>query len=216
MSLCSRFILAAALLGGAAVNAQASIIAYDNSPTTGASVFGGSVGLDFTVNSAISVSALGVFDNGSSNNLAGLNGGGVSVAIFNIGTQSEVSPVVSFTSSSAGTQINADAFKTVTPFTLAPGSYTVIAAGADIFNSLGATNTSSTTNSGGGLISFVGGGRYNPAAGLNFAGTVDGGPANRYDAGTFQFASTAVAEPATFALLGTGLLALALTRRRTT
>lgn len=38
-----------------------------------------------------------------------------------------------------------------------------------------------------GAISFVGGGRFGSMPGLAFPTTVDGGPSNRYLAGTFQF-----------------------------
>jgi hypothetical protein len=45
-----------------------------------------------------------------------------------------------------------------------------------------------TTDDGGGLISFVGGGRFGDANRPNdYPNNVDGGPVNRYAAGTFVF-----------------------------
>lgn len=213
-----RCILAAMLLSGVAVNANAATIAYDYTAVSlnAPSVFAGSVGLDFRVNTPISIFALGVFDNGSFANLAGLNNGGVNVALYNLTTMMQVGPVVSFTPTSAGTQTGAEAFKSVSPFVLSAGSYTVVASGADIYNSNGSANPSSTTNSGGGLISFIGAGRFNGANGLTFPGSVDAGPANRYDAGSFQYSPVVspVPEPESLALFSFGLLFLTQVRRR--
>ena len=56
------------------------------------------------------------------------------------------------------------------------------------YNSYGATNTTSTESSGGGLISFVGV-SYWASGGFAYPGNNDSGPANRYDAGTFAFSA---------------------------
>jgi hypothetical protein len=79
-------------------------------------------------------------------------------------------------------------------------------------NSFGAaTGTSSfpwTTDDGGGLISFVGAGRFSNTGGtaISFPTIIDGGPANRYAAGTFSFtAGSAVPEPSSLTLFGVGI-----------
>ncbi len=70
---------------------HASQIAYDNNasvPAGGIQDWHGNLGLDFTVNTAITVVALGAFDNGIPANLLGSNRtiGGVTVGIFNLNT----------------------------------------------------------------------------------------------------------------------------------
>jgi PEP-CTERM motif len=179
--------------------------------------FGGSLGLDFTVNSAITVDQLGAFDNGLIANLSGADGhSGVTVQIYNItSTPVAMDPSVTFTPTNAGTQINGDAFLSVSPFTLGPGRYSVVAVNDDNYNSLGAVNTTSTENTGGGLITFSGSARYTVSLSA-FPSQPDGGPNNRYDAGTFDFAAATTPEPSTFVLFGLGgALAFFARRRRT-
>ncbi len=194
--------------------AGASTIAYDNqitlSPLQG---FGGALGLDFQVNTSISVSELGAFDNGSTSNLLGVDGhSGVTVQIYNVsGTPTAVGPSVTFTPTSAGFQVNGDAFMNVTPFLLGPGTYSVVAFNDDNYNTGSLANSTDTENSGG-LISFIGSGRY--GTGSSFPTTLDTGVSNKYDAGTFAFDLATVPEPSTFALFGLGALAFFVRRRR--
>jgi hypothetical protein len=51
----------------------------------------------------------------------------------------------------------------------------------------------STMNNGGGLLRMMGSGRFIVGASGLYPNTVDGGPANRYQAGTFQFQATTAA-----------------------
>jgi hypothetical protein len=201
----------AALLLVANVGQAVTVIAYDNTFTAGQpnQDFGNSLGLDFNVNQTIQITALGAYDSGLTSQLSGVNGSGVTVGIYDRTTDSLVagSTTVTFTPSNAGTQINADAFLPVS-FTLSPGSYSVVAFNDNNYNSFNAThqttsNPTSTENSGGGLISFVGDGRY--SFGFVYPTMVDGGPSNRYDAGTFQF-SAVTPEPSTLIPAGMGLL----------
>jgi len=185
--------------------ARASTIAYDNDTSLGdvgfLQYFQGDLGLDFNVNVPITVTALGVYDQGVIANLDGVFGGGVSVAIFDVNTTLAVTPTVVFSSSNAGVQINGDAFLPES-IVLMPGQYSVVTY-ADIDYNEGYVSTTfnptSVENSGGGAISFVGPGRFYNTGALEFPIFVDSGPTNRYDAGTFAFVTSP--EPSSLMLL---------------
>ena len=195
--------------------AGASTIAFDNaaaiSPVQG---FGGELGLDFTVNSAITIDQLGAFDNGIVAKFAGADGhSGVTIQIYNItSTPVAIGPSVTFTPTNAGTQINGDAFLSVSPFTLGVGRYTVVAVNDDNYNTLGTANTTSTENTDGGLITFSGSSRYSVST-SSFPAQPDGGPGT-VDAGTFSFGAAAAPEPSTFVLFGLGGALAFFARRR--
>ena len=98
---------------------------------------------------------------------------------------------------------------------LAIGNYSIVAWGFNATDQNGNNGIAAifpTLNTNGGLISFVGDSRYAVAAGV-FPTILDGGPAARYYAGTFTF-DEQVPEPATYALVGLGLIGLAVFRRR--
>jgi uncharacterized repeat protein (TIGR01451 family) len=219
-----RFALAAAaalLLSTTITRAQT--IAYDAPVQPGNQGYTFNLGLDFNVTAghSIVVSKLGAFDN----NGDGFTGT-VSVAIFNRSTTAQVGPTATFTGTT-GTLVNGDRFIAVTPFVLPPGSYSVVAVG---FNSTDLNGNStiqgfiaSTENTGGGLISFVGTGRFDANPTLDFPTTVVAGlPSNVFLAGTFQFVAavppvlTKAFNPASINVGDTTLLAFTITNPNAT
>lgn len=207
---------AAALIGAAEARAGLTI-AYDNSAgiSSGIQDWGGNLGLDFYVNKNITISALGAFDNGVIGNLAGADGtSGVTVQMYQItgwnpsasstvgagtATGTPVGSPVTFSPTSAGQQINGDAFQ-ADSITLTAGNYYSVVAFNDInYNSNGQQNPYTTENNLGGAITFEHYTLYGNqgASALAFPTIIDnwfgGGPSDRYAAGTF--AIQAVPEP---------------------
>jgi hypothetical protein len=111
--------------------------------------------------------------------------------------------LVSFLPGTAAPLVNGSRMATWAgfPFILTPGHYSVVAVGfsaADLNGNAtaGPPFVPSAENSGGGLISFVGNGRYDSNTSLDFPLTCagcPGTPTNIFLAGTFGF--TAVAAP---------------------
>ena len=169
--------------------------------TVGNQDFSGSIGMDFYVDETIQVTELGCFDSG---------GNGISSTITvqlwrrnENGTPTNFADDTGLTNlgyaifvpSSSGTLLEGSRFKTPAPLglpiLLAPGAYSIIANGFGASDPIGNSLDAWETNSGNGKIRFVGGGRYGVAN--TFPTTADGGPANRYAAGTFKFG--AVSDP---------------------
>jgi hypothetical protein len=149
------------------------------------------------VNRPISVTALGNFYGDNIENLFF----GATVAIFDLTTKTQVGPAVTITNVNYTSLVNDDAFISLaTPIALAVGDYSIVsfALPENDFNSGGAANPYSVDSSDGGAISFVGSGRYDASSSLDLPNGVDGGPANRYDAGTFEFTSAPVPTPGAF------------------
>jgi hypothetical protein len=154
--------------------------------TVGQQNYGGSLGHDFEVLTPIVVTRLGVFDSGAN---------GLSTTLTAQLWRSLPTPrllgSLTFTTAAPGTlaEGTSSRFKDLAaPLVLGPGTYTTVAYGYSAGEPNGNAGTAApvwTTATGGGLIRFVGGGRYGAAA--QFPGTVDGGPADRYAAPTFEF-----------------------------
>ena len=207
----TRLVALSALALIASVPAKAAIVFQDSSGDVFLQNWAGRLGMDFQINSSISVSALGAFDNGSLANLSGVGGNGVDVGIFTLGG-ALVGTSVHFDGTTAYTQIGGDAFQTVPSFILGPGQYSIVAVNDRNYNQGfdgGNTNTLQTLNNLGGIITF-GPSRYDSITTLGLPGNIDGPPVDRYDAGTFM--ASAVPEPSTWAMMilgffGVGLMA---------
>ena len=177
------------LLAGAPA-AQAAVIAYQvPAGTNGNQAHGGALGMDFDVNAPVIVTQLGVFDDGSD----GLNR---ELTAYVWDRTSTTTPLATLTFAPAdpGTPTGGSRFKALaTPLVLPAGFQGTIS--ADGYGS-GEQNGNSgspawTTDSGGGALSFVGTSRYAMTAGV-YPASPDGGPANRYAAGTFALLSPAI------------------------
>lgn len=174
---------------------------------------GMSFGTDFDVNAReIIISQLGVFDSGQDGLIAP-----ITVALYERSSRSLLTSITFAAGSGAGsgTLIGGSRFLDIAPIVLQAGfqaSIIVFGYGDGDSaekngNSYGAaTSTASfpwTMNDGGGLISFVGSGRYSArGTEITFPTIVDSGPTNRYAAGAFRFA--VVPEPGSILLLGLG------------
>ncbi len=120
-------------------------------------------------------------------------------------------------------QIDAEDFLYLSsPAVLQPGYYSIVTWNDWNWNSNGGGNPWTTLNDGGGVITFDGAGRFDPTGGcpftpgcpatFDFPITVDGGPDDRYMAGSFIFGDTP--EPSTLGLIGAGLIGVWALRRR--
>ncbi len=200
---------------GAASAAQAGTIAYIvDAGSVGIQAFGGSLGLDFDVNAnPIFVSHIGVFDDSSD----GLNLD-ITAAIFDRTTQLEVPGTQTlFTGAAPGDLVDGSRFKKLASAVEldAFGQYSVVAWGygdGELNGNSGGPLTKSTDDAGG-VITFVGGGRFgDPGTPGSWPHAGDGGPVNRYTAGTFEY--DVIPEPTTLVLAALGLCGLIACGRR--
>jgi hypothetical protein len=200
-SLCPLAILAAIFGLIAVVPAQADNLAY-NDPSISQSnsqAWTGNLALDFTVNSSINVTALGVFNFWGN----GVITGPIEVVIYDTDTNAAVTPVMTFAGSYALAGFGFDVLQTITPVTLGPGHYAVDAytfSAADPDGNQNFGSPGPTLNNGGGAITFTGSG-FDGNHALDDAGFGCEGytctPA-QFDAGTFAFT---VPEPSAVILL---------------
>lgn len=184
---------------GTAFARVGGLAAYQvNAGTSGNQDYGGSLGMDFVVRQPVVVTELGCFDDGSDGLHATIrvqlwrrNESGTP-DVFSDDAGESVLAAATFAPSDSGSLSGGSRFKSLAaPLTLAPGAYTIVASGYSATErngnfGVGSPNEPWETHSGDGSLAFVGGARYGVAG--SFPGTVDGGPANRYAAGTFRFA----------------------------
>lgn len=159
--------------------------------TLGIQDFGGSLGMDFDVANPVTVTRLGAFDSGSDGLFQP-----ITVGIYDRNTGEAVTPLVEFAVDDAGTPAREDGelregsrfLSLASPVTLPAGFQgCIVAYGYGPLEPLGNPNAGEWTTFSGGSLVFVGKARYDVNTGV-FPATVDGGPANRYAAGTFAFA----------------------------
>jgi hypothetical protein len=148
------------------------------------------VGMDFDVRTQIVVTALGVFDSGGD----GINGGATLTAQLytRSGNSGSVLATVTFTGADPGTLVGGSRMKAlITPLSLNSGSYTIAYYGTSAANPIGNVGAPQpkvwSTDSGGGLIAFVGSSRSGANTPGTFPSVTFGGPADSFAAGTFEF-----------------------------
>jgi hypothetical protein len=173
----------------------ADTIAY-NVPagTAGNQNFTGSLGMDFDIVSDIVVTHLGVFDDGTDGLQAPLQA--------RLYQRDDANPcntkllaTIDFPLDDQGTDMGDGSLykKLANPITLSAGfTCCIVASGygpLEQNGNLGVVNAGTwDTDDGGGLINFVGKGRFgDPNHPEQYPMSVDGGPPNRYAAGTFVY-----------------------------
>jgi len=144
------------------------------------------------------------------------------VAIFNTVTNTEVTPVVTFHGNYAPAGLGFDLFQAITPVVLGVGSYEVDAVGFSGSDLNGNLNTGSSSgpilNNGAGSLAFTGA-SWDSSTSLNdplacVTCLTLPKQSSQFDAGTFSYTAVATPEPGTLALLGMGLIGLAVAFRR--
>lgn len=170
------------LLGG---TAQATIAYQVPAGTVGNQAFTGPLGMDFDVNSPIRVTELGVFDS-AQDGLVNT----ITAYIYDRTTQTSIVSLP-FTAASPGTLVAGSRMKALPAPIVLPAGFqgSIVAENFGASDQNGNSSTPAwTTDSGGGLVSFVGSARWGPTPGL-YPPNADGGPANRYATGTLEFFS---------------------------
>lgn len=204
-----------AVLSVLATTAAADTIALSSSRAIGNQTWTEALGMDFDVITPITVTQLGAFDSSQDG-----FGADVAVGIFDRGSGTLVG-VSALLSGVLNPVVGYQRFADIADFNLGIGQYSIVAVGFGVANPNGNTDFGGSgpgIDTAGGLINFVGKARYNNSGNTSLAlpSIIDGGPVNRYDAGTFQYTAVVPeAEGYALALAGIGVVAFAMRRRRT-
>src|SRR5580698_227662 len=134
----SAFFSLLALAG--AVSARADNIAYSDPASRGVQGYGGNLALNFNVLSPTTVTELGVFNASGSGTITGT----IQVVIYNTGTNTAVTPPVTFSGNYTPGGLGFDVFQAITPVVLGVGSYEVDAVGFSVSDLNGNINLGSS------------------------------------------------------------------------
>lgn len=200
------FLAAVALILVVGGLAKADFVAYSTSDTPGNQNWPGNLGLNFVVNSAITVDALGAYD-------SGVNSfpGAITVGLFQVGGSSTPLAQVTFGPGAITyPTVGNYAYQPVTPLNLTVGdTYSIVAVGYGSGTSNGNNNPPdvfSVTPYSGSLITLTQG-WYDGSTSLDNSQQNLGYPPTVFAAGSISFA--AVPEPAGLvALSGIGVMGL--------
>ena len=206
MTRLSAFFGLLALAG--AVSARADNIAYTDPARQGVQAWGGNLALNFNVLSPITVTELGVFNASGSGTITGP----IEVVIYNTGTNTAVTPVVTFMGNYAPAGLGYDVFQAITPVVLGIGSYEVDAVGfsaSDLNGNISLGASGPILNNLAGSVAFTGA-SYDGSSVLDDPSSCPGcnsfpRRSSQFDAGTFV---ASVPEPSTLLLFGIGILGL--------
>jgi hypothetical protein len=171
---------------------QTNFQAYIATTTTGVQNFGGELGMEFRVSNAsgIVVNQLGAFDH-QGNGITGTQSGGIRVAIFNQATKTIVPGLDAIIIGNADAYSGNHRMKNVPAVTLMPGDYMIVAKGYnanELNGNSGVGTPFAPGDLGNGAISYAATCAYGSTRlGFAYPTNPDGGPGNRYLAGTFRY-----------------------------
>src|ERR1035441_8630324 len=114
-------ILAALFLFVGGLQAFGGAIVYNDPAGQGTQNFNGNLANFFTVNTSVTVDALGVFNASG----GGYITGPIQVGLYDVTTSTQVGPTVTFQGQYTPQGLGYDVFQSITPVTLAPGLYEV-------------------------------------------------------------------------------------------
>jgi hypothetical protein len=199
-------VLAALLVLASGLQAYSQVVVSDGTSQGNQAAGSTNLSLIFSVNTPITVTYLGVFDNGSPT-IAGT----IDVGLYYYGPigGSPVNTVVAsavFNSSGTYTSVGNDEFQAIAPLLLAPGRYNLDAVGfnaSDLNGNAGCnaspycgypgnTSTAATLNTLGGALSYGGdynGGAYVTSSSLIYPNSGQYAPPYVYNAATFAIGS---------------------------